>query len=52
MGVYVCVRARGGWFSPRGEKNGGVAIPRIAKYPGSPLPPAHLPEAGFAAPET
>ena len=20
MGVYVCVRARGGWFSPRGEK--------------------------------
>ena len=33
-------------------KNGGVAIPRIAKYSGYLLPPAHLPEAGFAAPET
>ena len=53
VGVYVCVcaRARRMVFSAWG-KNGGVGIPRIAKYPGSQLPPAHLPEAGFAAPET
>ena len=49
--MCVCARARRMVFSAWG-KNGGVAIPRIAKYPGSPLPPAHLPEAGFAAPET
>lgn len=48
--MCVCVRARRMVFSAWG-KNGGVAIPRIAKYPGSQLPPAHLP-ARFAAPET